>query len=180
MSIEMMLATAERARDRGAEEEALAAFVAAAQAARTQFAPEFEARAHLGAGAIRHLLGDEKGARASFEEAIGRAMEGGSRLLEADAYYALAMLAFDHGRSKDGHDALLESMALYRDLDGDEAKAKLARAIHAYGEHLAVLGDAKAAREALSLARAMFADLGETALATGVESEIADLARYER
>ena len=39
---------------------------------------------------------------------------------------------------------------------------------------------AKAAREALSLAGAMFADLGETALAAGVESELADLARYER
>ena len=180
MSIVEFLSMADEARARGEEQAALDAYLSAARLAREGFAPELEARACLGAGAVRHLMGDEPGARASFHEAIARAMEGGSPMLEADAHFSLAMLAFDHGRSKDGHDALLESMALYREMDSLEGRTKMARAVRTYGEHIAVLGDAKAAREALLLARAMYLDLGDGAAVAGVDQDLSQLKALER
>lgn len=180
MSIEQLLAMADEALARGEEQAALDAYLSAARTARESFAPELEARACLGAGAVRHLMGDEPGARAAFHEAIARAMEGGSAMLEADAHFSLAMLAFDHGRSKDGHDALLESMALYREMSTDEGRTKMARAVRTYGEHIAVLGDAKAAREALELARAMYRDLGDDAAVEGLDDDLSQLKSLER
>lgn len=171
---------AQRLHEQGDEAGALAAFERAARAAHQQFDPATEAKAMLGAGDVRRLLGDAAGARDAYEEAIARAMEGGERLVEADAHFALALVAFDQGHSKDGHDALLEAMALYRDEGGDEAKWRLARAVRHYGEHLGVLGSTPEARQALELARAMFTDLGDRAAADGIADDLARLADYAR
>lgn len=180
MTIQQQLEAADLARARGDEPTALAGFLAAALLARAAFAPALEGRAMLSAGELRHVAGDAAGAREALEEAVARAMEGGDRLVEGDAWYALATVAFDAGRSKDGHDALLEAMALYRELDGREPQRRLARAVRLYGEHLGVLGGAAEARQALELAKAMFSDLGEAEAARGVDEDLAQLDGFSR
>ena len=112
-------------------------------------------------------------------------MEGGVPLVEADAWFALATACFDAGLSKDGHDSLLEGMALYRQLadaspEDRELKRRLARSIRVYGEHIGVLGSESDARQALELARMMFDDLGDMDVATGIAKEIALLKEYSR
>lgn len=180
MSIPSLLAEADSARDEGRETAALALYREAARQARDAFEPELEARSELGVAALLHVEGDERAARDAYESAIGRAMEGGSRMLEADAHFGLAMLAFDHGRSKDGHDELLEAMALYREMPELEGRRKMARAVRTYGEHVGVLGDPDAARQALQLARAMYRDLEDAAAVEDVETALALLERYAR
>ena len=180
MPIATLLANADTARDEGREHDALALFRAAAEQARDSFEPELEARAELGAAAMLHLAGDEAGARTAYEGAVGRAMEGGSRMLEADAHFGLAMLAFDHGRSKDGHDELLEAMALYREMAEREGRVKMARAVRTYGEHVGVLGDVESARQALRLARAMYMDLDDAVAVEDVERALGLLESYAR
>lgn len=139
----------------------------------------------LGVGELRLLLGDDVGARRAFDEAIGRAMEGGAARLEAEAWLRLASACFDNGLSKDGHDSLLEAMALYREIaDADPsdvpAKHSLAQCIRLYGEHLGVLGSESDAKQALELARIMYLDMGETEIARSVEADLAKLREWAR
>ncbi|MFM2152005.1 MAG: hypothetical protein RL199_440 [Pseudomonadota bacterium] len=144
------------------------------------FDPELEARASLLLGEL--LVGRSEGAEARrvLENAVARSLEAGLPLVEAEAWYGLAMSAFDEGRSKDGHDALLEAMALYRGLDGDDARRGLARAVRAYGEHVAVLGGSAQAKEALTLAGAMYGALGDAAEVEGVASDAKDVDYFAR
>lgn len=171
---------AERARARGEESAALAAYEEAARLAHAVFDPALEARAMLGVGQLRALSEDLRGAREALQEAVARAMEGGDALVEADAHLAIAACAFDAGQSKDGHDALLEAMALYRQQDSAPAKVGLARATRLYGEHLGVLGSESDARQALQLARLMFEDLGDEAAVRGVDEDLRLLKEYSR
>ena len=176
---------AEALRARGDEAGALAAYSSAAEVARDLFDPALEARAMLAVGELKALAEDLRGAREAFDEAIGRAMEGGVPEVEADAWFAMASACFDSGISKDGHDALLEAMALYRQLadeapENRERKARLARAIHLYGEHLGVLGSESDARQALELARIMYEELGDTAAVEGLREEMRLLTEYSR
>jgi tetratricopeptide (TPR) repeat protein len=179
------LESAEALRSRGDEPGALAAYEAAAKAAQSIFDPASEARAMLGVGEMKVLADDSRGARSAFDEAIGRAMEGGLPEVEADSWFALASACFDSGLSKDGHDALLEAMALYRELadaapEDRDRKARLARAIRLYGEHLGVLGSESDARQALELARIMYEDLGQQEIAAGIREEMERLRDYSR
>lgn len=176
MSVEQLFSDAERARRTGETARAREAYEQLSVHARSEFLPDVEARALLALGELAIAEDDAKGARALLTDAVARAMEGGVPLVEAGAYLALAHASFDLGRSKDGHDALLEAMALYRSLDGRPAMEGLARSMRLYGEHLGVLGDAKEARNALEIARVMFADLGDAEGAAGV---VADMARLE-
>ncbi len=144
------------------------------------FAPDLEARAALALGELLVGRGEGPGARTVLESAVSRAVEAGLPLVEAESWYALAMASFDEGRSKDGHDALLEALALYRCVDGVEAKWGLARAVRAYGEHVAVLGGSEQAREALTLAGAMYADLGDAAEVQGVAADAKDVEFFAR
>src|SRR5690554_2767572 len=116
MEARSVLDRAERLRSEGREEAALAAYLEAASLAADAFAPDVEARAMLGAGQL-YALNDEyfRAARA-LQDAVSRAVEAGSPFVEAQAWFALAGASFDAGRSKDGHDAVLEAMALYRSL----------------------------------------------------------------
>ncbi len=184
-TITALLDRADAARRSGDDQEALSACLEASRQARELFAPDLEARAMLGVAQIR-ALGDElRPGRDAFDEAIARAVEGGVPVIEAEAWFGLASTFFDHGRSKDGHDALLEAMALCREIseaspDDRTAKARLARAIRLYGEHIGVLGSESDARQALELARIMYADLGEAAIAQSITADIAALREYSR
>lgn len=180
MDARTVLDRAEELRRAGAEAEALAAFEEAAQLAAEIFAPAEEAQALLGAGQLHALSGNLASARQRLEEAIARSMEGGVPLVEADAWLALAHAGFDDGRSKDGHDALLEAMALYRGLDGDAARQGLAQSVRLYGEHIGVLGDTAEARQALVLARIMYTELGDEDAARGVGEDLERLDAYGR
>ena len=176
---------AEQLRRRGDEAGALDAFARAAALARDVFDPATEARGMLGVGQMRVLLDDSRGACEAFEEAVARAVEGGLPDVEADAWLGFAGAAFDGGKSKDGHDALLEAMALSRTL-ADEApddrarKERLARTIRIYGEHLGVLGSDADAKQALELARIMYSDLGDQEFARGIQEEIQKLRDWAR
>ena len=170
------LGLAERLLSAGDEAAALAAYEQAAREARARFDPLTEACAKLGTGDVHRLAGNDEAARAAYEEAAQRAVEGGSVLVEADAHFALALTAFDAGRSKDGHDALLEAMELYRREPGDAAKSRLARSVRLYGEHLTVLGNAVEANRALELARSIYRELGDAGAAASVDE---DLKRIE-
>jgi len=174
------LLAAEEARDRGAASVAMTLYRQVARDAAAFFAPDLEARALLALGELLLSEGDEGEARSALEEAVGRAMEGGLPLVEADAHYALAVLAFDAGRSKDGHDALLEAMALYRSLPEEAARRGMARAVRTYGEHIGVLGSPDEAKAALLLSRAMFVDLGQADAAAAIDVELSLLAEYAR
>jgi tetratricopeptide (TPR) repeat protein len=179
------LTDAEHRRQCGDEAGALDAFKRAAESARAAFDPAGEGRAMLGVGEMRLLLADDAGARRAFEEAIARAVEGGAPDVEAEAWFRLATAFFDAGRSKDGHDALLESMALLRQMADDApddaaVKARLARAIRVYGEHLAVLGTESDARQALEIARLMYVDLGETQVAAAIDADVRRLGDWAR
>jgi tetratricopeptide (TPR) repeat protein len=170
----------EQARSRGDEAAALAAFEEAAHLAHTVFDPALEARAMLAVGQLRALREEPLGAREALQEAAARAMEAGDLLTEADAHLAMAVHAFDAGQSKDGHDALLEAMALYRQIDAEPGKTGLARATRMYGEHLGVLGSESDARQALLLARVMFADLGDDLAVQGIDEDLRRLVEFSR
>lgn len=180
MDASVVLEKAKELRRAGAEAEALAAYEKAAALAQGVFAPALEALALLGAGQMHALAGNLASARVSLEEAIARSMEGGVPLVEADAWLALAHAGFDDGRSKDGHDALLEAMALYRELEGPEAQQGLALTVRLYGEHIGVLGDAEEARHALELARIMYGELGDEAAVRGIRHDLARLHEFSR
>jgi tetratricopeptide (TPR) repeat protein len=185
MTAQELIAAAEQARRSGDEATALKHFSDAAEQARRAFEPAVEGKAMLGVGEMRLLLGDDLGARRAFDEAIGRAMEGGDAHVEAAAWFCLASSCFDAGLSKDGHDSLLESMALYREIaDADPAdiaaKTRLAQCIRLYGEHLGVLGSESDAKQALELARIMYLDLGETEIARSVEGDLERLRNWAR
>lgn len=180
MDAGIVLQRAEEQRRAGAETEALATYEEAAALAGELFAPDVEARALLGAGQMYALAGDLASARLRLEDAISRSMEGGVPLVEADAWLALAHAGFDDGRSKDGHDALLEAMTLYRDHEGAEAQQGLALSVRLYGEHIGVLGDADEARHALELARIMYSELGDEAAAGGIQGDLTRLQEFSR
>jgi hypothetical protein len=180
VTTEQLLEMAEVRRRAGDETGALALLGEAAVQAKANFEPALEAQAMLGTGQLLTLGGNDKAARSVFEEAVARAMEGGDVVTEADAHFALATLAFDSGRSKDGHDALLEAMALCRDQDTLDGKRRLARAVRLYGEHIGVLGSAEDARQALELAWVMFDDLGDAQAAAGVRADIVKLQEFSR
>lgn len=164
----------------GDENGARDAYRRAAAAARLEFAPQVEARAMLSLGALLAASDDTDAARSALEEAMARAMEAGDMMLEADAHFALAHAHLDAARSKDGHDELLEAMALYRRMDSVEARTKLARATRVYGEHLGVLGSESDARQALELAKLMFTELGDAEAAAGIDEELERIRDYER
>jgi tetratricopeptide (TPR) repeat protein len=179
------LAVGDRHRRSGDDASAVTAYQQAIQLARSAFDPAVEARALLSTGEILVLADDFRGARDAFDEAIGRAMEGGDRLIEAEAWFALASSCFDQALSKDGHDALLEAMTLYRQLADEapedlEAKRRLARSIRLYGEHLGVLGSESDAKQALELARIMYSDVGDHVAAEGIAEEMTALREYSR
>lgn len=182
MDAGIVLQRAEEHRRAGAEAEALATYEQAAALAGELFAPDIEARALLGAGQMHALAGNLASARLRLEDAVARSMEGGVPLVEADAWLALAHACFDDGRSKDGHDALLESMALYRDLEVEGAAAQqgLALAVRLYGEHIGVLGDTAEARHAFELARIMYSELGDDAAAGGIQGDLERLHAFSR
>jgi hypothetical protein len=146
----------------------------------SDFNPELEARGSLALGELLVGRGAGVEARGVLENAVSRSVEAGLPLVEAEGWYALAMVSFDEGRSKDGHDALLEAMALYRSLDDRDGRRGLARAVRAYGEHVAVLGGAEQAREALGLAGAMYADLGDESEVIGVAADAKDVDYFAR
>lgn len=175
-----LLKEANARRQRGDEQGALHSFELAAEYAADFAQPGLEAQALLGAGELHGLLDDPARARTCLEAAIARSMEAGTPLVEADAWLALAHGGFDAGRSKDAHDALLEAMALYRDLDGEHAKRGLARTVRLYGEHIGVLGDATEARQALELARIMYLELGDGQAAQGIAADLERLHDYAR
>lgn len=179
MKIDELIRQADdRRREGDAEAEAL--YREAARRARETFDPGNEARAMLAIGALRAQAEDSQAAFEALNEAAARAMEAGDLLLEAQTHHALAAAYLDAGRSKDGHDALLEAMSLYRRVNRPEARVGLARTTRMYGEHLGVLGSADDARQALELARIMFVDLGDQEGARGVEEDLQRLAEYAR
>jgi tetratricopeptide (TPR) repeat protein len=185
MNARELLQRAEACRRTGDEAGALAAYTQAAAAAQAVFEPAVEARAMLGVGEMRLLQDDPAGARQAFDDAIGRAVEGGDPEVEAEAWFGLASACFDAGASKDGHDALLEAMALARDLADRSPtdrmkKGRLARAVRLYGEHIGVLGSESDAKQALELARIMYTDLGDLEAARSVQQEIEKLNAWAR
>lgn len=178
--LELLLHQADELHRAGDESGARDVYRRAAAAARKTFAPHVEARAMLSLGTLLAASDDPDAARSALEEAMARAMEAGDAMLEADAHLALAHAHFDAGRSKDGHDELLEAMALYRRMDSVDARTKLARATRVYGEHLGVLGSEEDARQALVLAKLMFTELGDTEAAAGIDEELERIRDYER
>ncbi len=180
MEFERRLQEAEGARDAGRLDVALGLFRAIADEAAAQFAPEHECRAMLALGQLLNVMESPAEATEALEQAAARAMEAGLALVEAEAHVTLATIAFDAGRSKDGHDALLEAMALYRGLEGPDAQRGLAVAVRLYGEHLGVLGGKDEAAQALRLAQAMFRDLGDATAVAGIEADLAELDAYAR
>lgn len=103
----------------------------------------------------RHAL--EEG-RAHAIAALELARETGNVLAEAHAYRLLALVAFDQGRSKDGHDHLLDAMAAFEDAGRQHEVPTLTRW---YAEHLAVLGAKAEAEAAFQLARRRFLAVGD-------------------
>jgi len=178
--IESLLSNADRSREHGDEAAALGLYRDAAEQAGREFSPELEARAWLGVADMLRLRDEYKPAVEALNDAIARAVEAGNPLLEARAWFVLATTAFDEGRSKDGHDALLEAMTLYRAGDGLEAQQGLALATRTYGEHLAVLGSASDAREALRLSRAMYDALGDAAAVAGIDDDLTRVDEFTR
>lgn len=180
MSPEALIEQAFQHLSEGEEASARTSFRRAAVLARELFAPGIEARAMLELGSLFVASNDMFSAVSAFQEAVARSMEAGEILLEADAHFALAHAFFDLGQSKDGHEALLEAMVIYRQHDSQEARQKLARTTRVYGEHLAILGSAEDAAEALELARLMFVELGDQLAARGVEEELRRLEDFAR
>ncbi|MFM2153926.1 MAG: hypothetical protein RL199_2361 [Pseudomonadota bacterium] len=175
-----MLEQARRAHAAGDETSAERTLRTLLERLASSFDPDIEARASLMLGELLVGRGEGAEARRLLENAVARSLESGLPFVEAEAWYGLAMAAFDEGRSKDGHDALLEAMALYRGLDGDDARRGLARAVRAYGEHVAVLGGAEQAKEALRLAGAMYGALGDAAEVAGVDADAKDIDYFAR
>lgn len=180
MSLEEVLERAQQLLEDGDEAAARNEFRRVSVLAREVFAPHIEAQAMLALGSLFVAAEDLLSAQSTFQEAIARSMEAGDRLLEADAHLALAHTSFDLGQSKHGHESLLEAMVIYRQHDSEQARRNLARATRVYGEHIAVLGSAEDAREALILAQLMFRELGDEAAAGGIEEDLQELKEYER
>ena len=111
--------------------------------------------------------------RALGISALELARETGNVLAEAHAYRLLALIAFDEGRSKDGHDHVLDAMAAFDEAGRHEEVPTLTRW---YAEHLAVLGAKEEAQAAFRLARARFLEVGDQAGARLCELDLAALA----
>jgi hypothetical protein len=116
-----------------------------------------------------HTLPD---ARQSGVSTLELARETGNVLAEAHAYRLLALIAFDEGRSKDGHDHLLDAMAAFEDAGRPNEVPTLTRW---YAEHLAVLGAKDEAEAAFRLARDRFLAVGDTEGARLCELDLAAL-----
>ena len=86
------------------------------------------------------------------------AQEIGDLLAEAQLRRLLALIAWDEGRSKDGHDHVLEAMIAYEQLGRE---AEIAPLMRWYGEHLGVLGAVPEAEEALREAERRYKALGD-------------------
>jgi len=86
------------------------------------------------------------------------AQEIGDLLAEAQLRRLLALIAWDEGRSKDGHDHVLEAMIAYEQLGRE---AEIAPLMRWYGEHLGVLGAMPEAEEALREAERRYKVLGD-------------------
>ncbi len=86
------------------------------------------------------------------------AQEIGDLLAEAQIRRLLALLAWDEGRSKDGHDHILEAVAAYEQVGESKEIPVLMRW---YGEHLGVLGAYPEADQALADAEKRFRDAGD-------------------
>jgi hypothetical protein len=145
----------------------LKAFAAEAAAAR-----EFPLALLAGMHAIRLSYESEalEEARNSGVLTLQLARETGNVLAEAHAYRLLALIAFDEGRSKDGHDHLLDAMAAFEDAGRQGEVPTLTRW---YAEHLAVLGAIEESVQAFTLARERFLDVGDAAGARLCELDLA-------
>jgi len=121
-----------------------------------------------------HYCRGETGvAHAAGLAAATLAREIGDDLAEAHAHKWLALIAFDEGRSKDGHDHLLDALAGFETAGAPEELPTLTRW---YGEHLAFLGATEEAQRALRLARERYLDAGDLAGARALEADIAAVA----
>jgi len=98
------------------------------------------------------------------------AQEIGDLLAEAQLRRLLALIAWDEGRSKDGHDHVLEAMIAYEQLGREKDIAPLMRW---YGEHLGVLGALPEAEEALREAERRFVALGDENAAQACAKDLA-------
>jgi hypothetical protein len=98
------------------------------------------------------------------------AQEIGDLLAEAQLRRLLALIAWDEGRSKDGHDHVLEAMIAYEQLSRPQEIAPLMRW---YGEHLGVLGALPEAEEALKEAERRFRALGDENAARACAEDLA-------
>ncbi len=105
------------------------------------------------------------------------ARETGNVLAEAHAYRLLALIAFDEGRSKDGHDHLLDAMAAFEDAGRQGEVPTLTRW---YAEHLTVLGAIEEAVQAFTLARERFLAVGDIEGARLCELDLAAARLAER
>jgi hypothetical protein len=157
--------------DRVEDQAAVLALHAEAKSARdfpvALLAGLLSAHAHYDA----HALED---ARRLAISTLELARETGNVLAEAHAYRLLALIAFDEGRSKDGHDHLLDAMAAFEDAGRPGEVPTLTRW---YAEHLAVLGAKEEAEAAFRLARERFLAVGDTEGARLCELDLAALAR---
>ena len=121
--------------------------------------------------AARRAYIDEKAAlaRELALSALTLARELGDDKAEGPLYALLAVLAWDDGRSKDGHDHALDAIACFAAQGEQAATALMTRW---YGEHLAVLGALPEASSALRDAERRFRDIGDVA---GAEACAADV-----
>ena len=101
--------------------------------------------------------------------ALTLARELGDDWAEAPLYALLALLAWDDGRSKDGHDHALDAIASFAQ-QGDEPSTALVT--RWYGEHLGVLGALPEARTALRDAERRFRYIGDLAAAEACAADV--------
>lgn len=106
--------------------------------------------------------------------ALTLARELGDVAAESPLYTLLALIAWDDGRSKDGHDHILDALAGFNQQGAHYCVALLTRW---YGEHLAVLGANPEARHALQDAERRFRELSDFAAA---EACVADVRALEQ
>lgn len=121
----------------------------------------------------RYWSGDTSLAHAQALAALKLAQEIGWMQEEALLFKLLAQMAFDEGRSKDGHDHLLDAIALFQELDQWAEAALLTRW---YAEHLSFLGALPEAKAAFKLAHERFLNCQDEAAAAGC---LADLQAIE-
>lgn len=120
--------------------------------------------------------GDRIGlARAAGVRAVECARQVGDLAGEAHAYRLLALIAFEEGRSKDGHDHLLDAIASFEDAG---LAAEVPVLMRWYGEHLALLGATAEAKHAFGVAKERFGALGDQAGADGCARDIAALTSH--